>query len=96
IKNLSADWFYISTLAGNFDLLTKLLKHANRHSIRVAIDPGAGELAQPGKLKALLPLVTVLKANAEELAKLFGGDNVRDTVVRAADLTPYLVGTDGA
>ena len=95
LRTLTADWFYISSLAGNFDLLSKLLKHANNHGIRVAIDPGAGELAQPKKLRALLPLITVLKANAGELAQLFGGVDVRDTVTRAANACEYVVGTDG-
>jgi ribokinase len=96
IRTLEADWFYITSLAGNMDLLGKLLKHANTHGIQVALDPGAAELAQTKKLKALLPLLTVLKCNAEELRQLFGGDDVRDTVVRAADTCPYVVGTDGA
>ena len=95
IRTLEADWFYISSLAGNFDLLTKLLKHANAHGIQVAIDPGAAELAQPKKMRALLPLLTVLKANAQELAQLFGGNDLRATVSTAATACPYVVGTDG-
>ena len=95
IRTLEADWFYITSLAGNFDLLTKLLKHANTRGIQVAIDPGNAELAQIKKLKGLLPLVTILKANAEELATLFGGDDLKDTVSRAADVCPYVVGTNG-
>jgi ribokinase len=95
IRNLEADWFYITSLNGNFDLLSKLLKHANNHGIQVAIDPGNGELAQTKKLRGLLPLVTVLKANAEELRALFGGEDLRDTVVRAADTCPFVVGTNG-
>lgn len=96
IRNLEADWFYITSLAGNMDLLSKLLKHANTHGIQVAIDPGNAELAQVKKLRALLPLVTVLKANAEELATVFGGKDLKDTVTRAADVCPYVVGTNGA
>jgi sugar/nucleoside kinase (ribokinase family) len=96
IRTLEADWFYITSLAGNMDLLSKLLKHANNHGIQVAIDPGNAELAQTKKLRALLPLVTVLKANAEELRVLFGGDNLQDTVIRAADTCPYVVGTNGS
>ncbi len=95
IRTLEADWFYITTLAGNLDLLSKLLKHANNHGIQVAIDPGNAELAQTKKFRALLPLITVLKANAGELRTLFGGDSLRDTVVRAADVCPYVVGTNG-
>lgn len=96
IRNLEADWFYLSTLNGNFDLLTKLLKHANTHGIKVAFDPGHGELSQPKKFRALLPLITVLKANAEELHQIFGGNNLRETVVAANGICPYVVGTNGA
>ena len=95
IRTIEADWFYITSLAGNFDLLSKLLKHANLHGIQVAIDPGAMELAQPKKLKSLLPLVTVLKCNAQELRQLFGGSDVRETVLKAAHACPYVIGTDG-
>jgi ribokinase len=95
IRNLEADWFYITSLAGNLKLLEHLLKHANRHGIQVALDPGAAELEQAKKLRGLLPLVTVLKANAEELGKLFGGNDLRDTVVRAAGVCSYVVGTGG-
>ena len=95
IRTLEADWFYITTLDGNFPFLTKLLNHAVAHGIKVALDPGAKELEQPKKLKALLPMVTVLKANAEELATLFGGDNLKDTVTIAAGNCEYVVGTDG-
>lgn len=95
VRTLEADWFYISSLAGNLDLLSKLLKHANNHGIQVAIDPGNAELAQTKKLRALLPLVTVLKANAQELATLFGGTDLKDTVTRAHGTCPYVVGTNG-
>ena len=96
IRNLEADWFYLSTLNGNFDLLEKLLKHANAHGIQVAIDPGHGELSQPKKFRALLPLISVLKANADELRLIFGGDTLKETVLAANGACPYVVGTNGA
>ena len=95
IRTLEADWFYITSLGGNFDLLGKLLKHANQHGIHVALDPGADELAATKKLRGLLPLVTVLKANAQELRQLFGGESLRETVTLAAGTCEYVVGTDG-
>ncbi len=96
IRVLEADWFYITSLGGNFDLLGKLLRHANQRGIRVAIDPGGAELRQLKKLRGLLPLITVLKANADELGQIFGGDSLREIVTRAAGVCPYVVGTDGA
>jgi len=95
IDRLRGSWFYITSLAGDLGLLEKLLKHAKKHNIKVALDPGADELAQAKKLRKLLPLVTVLKANAQELAQLFGGDDLRDTVTRATGTCPYVVGTNG-
>lgn len=95
IRTLDADWFYITSLSGNMDLLSKLLKHANTHQIQVAIDPGTAELRETKKLKSLLPLITVLKANAEELQLLFGGNDLKDTVSRADGVCPYVVGTNG-
>lgn len=95
IKNIRADWFYISSLAGNFDLLKRLLKHANTHEIRVALNPGALELTKPKKLRALLPLVTVLIANRQEMAQLFNGANPRDLVLTAGRLCQYVAMTDG-
>jgi ribokinase len=96
IRNLEADWFYLSTLNGNFDLLEKLLKHANAHGIQVAMDPGHGELSQAKKFRALLPLISVLKANADELRLIFGGASLKETVLAANGVCPYVVGTNGA
>jgi sugar/nucleoside kinase (ribokinase family) len=44
----------------------------------------------------MLPLVTVLKANAQELAHLFGGQSLRETVAKAEGVCPFVVGTDGS
>jgi ribokinase len=96
IRTLEADWFYITSLKGNMKLLEKLLKHANQRGIQVAIDPGEQELAQAKKLRGMLPLVTVLKANAQELAHLFGGQSLRETVAKAEGVCPFVVGTDGS
>lgn len=95
IDRLRADWFYITSLAGNLDLLAKLLKYAQKQGIKTALDPGADELKQTKKLRKLLPLLTVLKANAQELAQLFGGDGLRETVERANGICEYVVGTNG-
>lgn len=96
IRNLISDWFYISSLSGNFNLLSKVIKHANNHGINVAINPGAAELAQPRKLRALLPLVNTLIANLEEMQALFGLQDEVEIMRRASQLCPYILLTDGA
>jgi len=95
IRTLEADWLYITSLAGNFDLLEKLLKHANVRGIDVALDPGNGELANPKKLKSLLPFVRVLKSNKQEFEALFGDGDPKSTLQNAAKYVQYAVMTDG-
>lgn len=92
---LEGDWMYLSSLAGNMNLLQKLLQHAHKHDIRVALNPGKGELSQPKKLRSLLQAVNILVANREELQLLFGGDQPVDTVLNALPFCPYVVLTDG-
>jgi ribokinase len=92
---IESEWMYISSLAGNMDLLKKLLQHAHRHKIKVALNPGKGELANPGKLKQYLQAVEVLIANREELQRVFGGERPVDTVLSAMPYCPYVVLTDG-
>lgn len=95
LRRLEADWLYVTSLAGNFDLLGRLLKHANAQGIEVALDPGNDELAQPKQLRALLPFVRVLKANRQEFAKLFGDGEPRQVLGQAAKFVRFAIMTDG-
>jgi sugar/nucleoside kinase (ribokinase family) len=92
---IQAHWMYISSLAGNMDLLKRLLQYANRAGIKVALNPGHGELAQARKLRGFLQGVHVLMANREELQLLFGGEEPVQTMVSGMTACPYLVLTDG-
>lgn len=95
IRSFVADWFYITSLSGNFELLERLLKQANRHGIEVAFCPGVLELAEPKRLRRLLPMVRVLLANREEYSQLFHGDQPHELLRQAAGLVNYAVLTDG-
>jgi sugar/nucleoside kinase (ribokinase family) len=92
---MSANWLYVSSVAGNMDLLKKLLQHAHRNNIKVAMNPGQGELTNHKKLRGYLQAVEVLIANREELQLLFGGERPVDTVLNAMHHCPYIVLTDG-
>lgn len=92
---LDADWVYISSLAGNLGLLKRLLQYCRKHNIRVAVNPGSGELADTRKFKALIPDIDVLMGNREELQRLFGGEDPVDTVLAGMPYVPYLVLSDG-
>jgi ribokinase len=96
IKNLHYDWIYVSSLAGNLDLLGKLAKQAEATGARLAVNPGKGELSQLRKLRKLLPKFEVLLGNKEEIRELFGGDDSKEIMARAIGVCPYVVMTDGA
>ncbi len=96
MKTVDADWFYVSSLSGNFDLMGRLIKHAKAFGIKVAWNPGKAELAKSKKVRALLDKVEVLIANQEEMQQLFGGSDPKDLMTRAFGICPYVVMTDGA
>lgn len=95
IADLEADWFYITSLAGNFDLLGRLLKHAKARGTRVLLNPGEMELAKAKKLRRLLPYVEVLYGNADELRELFGGSTPKEVMAQSFGICPYVIMTDG-
>lgn len=69
---LKADWYYISSLEGNLDLLASLLAQAEKQGTKVAVNPGRKELLQPKKLTKLLKQADVVILNREEAARLTG------------------------
>ncbi len=92
---IEADWMYISSLAGNMELLKRLLVHAHKHNIKVALNPGHGELTHVGKLRSYLKGVDVLMANWQEMQILFGGEKPTQTIVNGMPFVSYFVMTDG-
>lgn len=92
---LKGDWLYITSLAGNFDLLKQLIKQAKTRSLKVALAPGADELAKPKKLKSLLADVDILLANGDEMKALFGMQDTKELLLNTIGTCPYMVVTDG-
>jgi ribokinase len=92
---MTADWFYVSSLSGNLQVLEVVLKYAKAHNIKVAANPGKGELKQKTELKKLLPELSILSLNKEELQMIFEGDSLEDLVRHAGKHVPCVIGTDG-
>lgn len=68
-------WFYASSLGGDFQLLTKIVRVAQEKKIKIAFNPGSQELKAVTKLKPFLRFIDVLLLNrqeAEDLGKLSG------------------------
>ncbi len=95
LANMQGEWLYISTLAGDMKILEKIINTANDKNIKVAINPGKGELAEADWLKSLLHKVDILSVNKEELKQLVEGDNNDDLVRHASDMAPITIMTDG-
>ena len=95
VKNLKPDWLFLSTMGGNFEVLEFLINWAQSSGVKVAFNPGKGELAEPEKLAKLLPKITILNANKEEMQKLFNGSTMQELVKNAAGEIEYVVITDG-
>lgn len=93
--SLKGDWLYITSLAGNFDLLKQLIKQAKTRSIKVALAPGVDELAKPKKLRALLADVDILLGNAEEMKLLFDIHDTKELMLNTIGACQYIVVTDG-
>ncbi len=63
-------WFYVSSLEGNIDLLEKIIGFAHENKIKIALNPGKREIKQSKKLLSLIKLVDFLSLNQEEVEML--------------------------
>lgn len=71
---LDPDWFYVSSLGGDFNMLTKIIRVAEEKNIKVALNPGSKEIDKGHLLRRFLPRVEVLILNRQEAAKLTNHD----------------------
>jgi sugar/nucleoside kinase (ribokinase family) len=92
---LKADWFYVASIHGNFELLEKILTYAKHNDIKVAYVPSKADLAKPKKILKLLPGVHALIGNAQEIQSLFGIDTIRELMLTTIGASHYIVVTDG-
>lgn len=74
-RRLNARWVYVSSLGGDFALLSKIMRWAKEKSVKVALNPGSGELKESEELGKYFKYVDVLIMNKEELAVLLGKKN---------------------
>lgn len=90
-----ADWLYVSSLAGNMELMDKLLRQAKQAGVKVMCNPGKGELAKVDKLRPLLEDIDVLSLNKEEMQQLVEGETMDELIRHACNLVPVVIISDG-
>ncbi len=71
-SELHARWFYLCSLAGNFELLERIIECAQRTQAKIAFNPGKGEIKDKERLIPLLKHIAVLNVNQEEASYLTG------------------------
>lgn len=94
-EGLKADWLYISSLSGNFPLLSEAVAYAKKHDMKLALNPGSEELKQSKRLLGLLSDVTVVSLNKEEAQLLIGDGETAQLAEKLAQHAMIAVVTDG-
>jgi len=72
LSDLKTKWIYMTSVAGDFAILEKVINFAQKEGIKIAINPGAKELNHKERLAPLLKKVEVLILNREEAAQFSG------------------------
>ncbi len=73
-KALKTKWIHVSSLGGKIGLLEEICRWAKKNGVRIAVNPGNGELKYRERLWKCVGDVDVLLLNREEATKLTGID----------------------
>lgn len=90
-----ADWLYVSSMAGNMDVLDKLFTQARALGIKIMFNPGKNELAKSSKLRALLDDVDILSVNKEEMQTIVEGSELEELARHACNYVKVVIVSDG-
>lgn len=95
LSKANADWLYVSSMAGNMDILDKIFSHAKKMDMKIFFNPGKDELRQPDKLKGLLEDVDVLSVNREEVQQIVAGQDLEELTRKVLNYVPTAIISDG-
>ncbi|HEY0965092.1 MAG TPA: carbohydrate kinase family protein [Candidatus Saccharimonadales bacterium] len=95
LGDIDADWLYVSSVAGQMDILNKIFHQAREKEIKIFFNPGKGELKQIEKLKGLLEDVSVLSVNKEEMQQIVHGETSEELVRHGLHLVDTVIVSDG-
>ncbi len=92
-----ARWVYLTSLGGNFELSKMIVEFAHKHRVKIAWNPGGGELKKGIKaFSSVLHLVDVFIINKEEAELLTAETNIKKlcTILKKEGVIRLI--TDGA
>lgn len=100
-KIKKTQWFYITSLEGNLDLLEQIIGFAKENNIKIALNPGRRELKSRRRILSLVKMVDFLLLNREEAEILFNlsfDDILADNLIHQTKIPIVAVtaGADGA
>ncbi len=96
VKKVHGDWMFITSMAGNMEVIKMFIEHAHATHMRVALIPGKGELAKTDELRQMAQGLDIFSANREETQTLVEGDSIEELAVNMSQLTGGIaVVTDG-
>lgn len=93
--NAHPDWIYLTSLEGNFEVIDTIFEYAKNNNIKIAMNPGKKELEAKDHLKKIIPELTILSMNKEEMQQIYDGDSLEDLVRRASEAVHFVIVTDG-
>ena len=96
LDDAKADWLYVTSMAGNVDIIDKIFRQAKSLNTKVFFNPGKDELKHVDKLKALLEDVDILSVNIEEARQIVDGDSLEELVRRLLNYVPLAIISDGS
>lgn len=88
------DWIYPTAL-GSIDVLEKIISWAEKHEVKIMLNPAGSELRDTAKLKGLLDAVDVLCLNKEEMQTLVEGTTIEELVMHGLNYCPTVIVSDG-
>lgn len=95
LADVEADWLYVSSMAGNMDVLDTIFTQAKKKGMKIFFNPGKRELSHTTKLKALLEDVDVLSLNREEMQQLVEGEELEELARHALHYVSVAIVSDG-
>lgn len=95
LSKANAGWLYVSSMAGNMDILDKIFSQAKELKMKIFFNPGKDELRQPDKLRGLLEDVDVLSVNREEAQQIVSGQDLEELTRKVLNYVPTAIISDG-
>jgi len=89
-----ADWLYLSSI-NNMALLEKIVHRAAKAGVKIMMNPSGMELAEGGKLKAILEDIEIVAVNKEEAQELVEGESLEELVRHLTHYCPVVLVSDG-